>query len=102
MRAMFKSVFAKSLLLSVGLALAVACSSEDEHDDDHGHGEPAAECAAIGEVCSHDVATALSEECHEIYHANDATVCAEREDECVSHCVGAAAAGGAGGEGGSH
>ncbi len=98
---MFKSVLAKSLLLSAGLVLAVACSSEDDGDD-HGHGEPAADCAAIGDVCTHDVVTALADECHEISHANDAAVCAERKDECVSHCVAAAAAGGAGGEGGSH
>ncbi len=86
------------------LALAVigtACGSDEDDDNHGGHGATDPDCAAIGEVCTHDVHTELAAECHEIYHDNAAAECSARKAECVSHCVEAAGLGGAGGAGGA-
>lgn len=78
----------KHFLLAVavlfsGTSLAAGCS---EDEDEETHQEPAPDCAAIGDVCTHDVVGELADECHEVYHANDAEECAARKEECVDYC----------------
>ncbi|HEY6727038.1 MAG TPA: hypothetical protein VI197_23555 [Polyangiaceae bacterium] len=73
------------VLLFTGASLIAGCSDEDE--DEETHHEAAPDCAAIGDVCTHDVTGALADECHEVYHSNDAAECAERKEECVDFCT---------------
>lgn len=74
-----------------------ACSDESEEEDKQA--EPAPDCQAIGDVCTHDVSGDLAEACHEIYHHNDAAECGRRKEECVDFCTSPLGEGGGGGAG---
>jgi len=86
------------LLLCSSACLVVACAEDEQEEDTHS--EPAPDCQAILDVCTHDVTGELAGECHELAHENDAAVCEERKDECVDFCSSAMGEGGGSGEGG--
>ncbi|HEU5075824.1 MAG TPA: hypothetical protein VFU02_16640 [Polyangiaceae bacterium] len=83
------------LLLPLLAALA-ACSEES---DEETYAEPAPDCQAIGDACTHDVTGELAEECHEVYHHNDAGECGLRREECVDFCTSPLGEGGGSGAG---
>lgn len=92
----------KRLLLPLGLLVAGSCliaSCSEEDEDEETHAEPAPDCQDIGDVCTHDVTGELADECHEVYHANDAAECAARKDECVDFCTSNKGEGGGSGAG---
>lgn len=84
-------------LLLAASSLVVGCSEEE---DEETHAEPVPDCQDIGDVCTHDVTGELADECHEVYHSNDATECAAQKDECVDFCTSHMGEGG--GSGASH
>ncbi|NUP05738.1 MAG: hypothetical protein HOW73_06720 [Polyangiaceae bacterium] len=64
-----------------GVSLLLALSSAGCGDDSEG----LAKCEELGELC-HDTATDLGQECHELGHESDASLCEERYDECIAEC----------------
>lgn len=72
------------VLLFAGGGSFAGCSEDDE--DEVEHAKPAPDCQAIGDVCTHGVVGELADECHGVYHHNDADECAARKKECVDFC----------------
>jgi len=92
-----KRLFLPLVLLCSGACLVLACAEDEQEEEAHA---VAPDCQAILDVCTHDVAGELAEECHELAHGNDAAECGERKDECVDFC--SIAMGEGGGSGASH
>ena len=85
-----------ALLLSSSLLVLGACSEEDT--DTSNESVVAPDCEAINDVCHVPAElTALTAECHEIAHYNDAAECAARKAECLVACTAPGGNGGAGG-----